>query len=138
METEEQRKDSERLERYIVRESLISILNNTKWDKFVSLMLAESDRKPAWRVRCLRDQRTCEPQWDRDWNYHLPPYKYIEWLEIYPITTERLGYLLDDKTTVNTQYFVELLKENNIPFSIEGESLRIWGYQWPGQSIIFV
>ncbi|QUM89140.1 hypothetical protein HWV03_10190 [Moritella sp. 36] len=138
METDEQLKDRERLERYIVRESLISVMNNTKWEKLRTLMLEEAERKPAWRVRCLRDKRKVEPQWDGDWFYHLPEYKHIEWLEIYPINKEHRGHVLPDKVTDNTEYFVSLLKNNSIPFSIEGESLRIWGYQWPGQAVEYV
>ena len=76
METEDQRKDRERLESYIKRESLCSIMNNTKWEKLRNLMLNECERKPAWRVKCLRDKREAEPQWDGDWYYHLPEYKY--------------------------------------------------------------
>ena len=94
METEDQRIDRKRLKRYIVRESLISIMNNTKWEKLRSLMLLESERKPAWRVRCLRDKRRIDPQWDGDWHYHLPDYKSIEWLEIYPINKEHIGHVL--------------------------------------------
>ncbi|MGF2687284.1 DUF6678 family protein [Marinobacter sp. DUT-3] len=138
METDEQAKDRQRLERYIARKALASVMSNTKWEKLRALMIEESDRRPVWRVRCLRDTREVEPQWDGDWYYHLPEFKHIEWLEISPIQKERKGYLLPDKVTDNTDYFVGLLKSNNIPFSIEGESLRIWGYLRPGQAVEFV
>jgi len=138
MKTEDQFKDCERLERYIVRNSLISVMNNTKWEKLRTLMLEETERQPAWRVRCLRDKQETEPQWGGDWRYHLPEYKYIEWLEIYPINKERRGHVLPDRVTDNTEYFTSLLKCRSIPFSIEGESIRIWGYQWPGQTVEFV
>ncbi|VVS96526.1 conserved hypothetical protein [Marinobacter salarius] len=135
METDEQAKDRQRLERYIDREALTSVMSNTKWEKLRALMIEESARRPAWRVRCLRDTREVEPQWDGDWHYHLPEFKHIEWLEIFPIQKERKGYLLPDKVT---DYFVGLLKSNSIPFSIEGESLRIWGYLRPCQAVEFV
>ncbi|WP_330959328.1 DUF6678 family protein [Photobacterium sp. 53610] len=138
MDTEDQLKDRRRLERYIISESLIKVMNNTKWEKLRTLMLEETERKPVWRVRCLRDKREVEPQWDGDWYYHLPEYKYIEWLEIYPINKEHRGNVLPDKVTDKTEYYISLLKSNCIPFSIEGESLRVWGYQWPNQEIEFV
>ena len=101
-------------------------------------MLNERERKPVWRAKCLRDVREEVPQWDGDWYYHLPEYKYIEWLEINPIHRERKGILLEDKVTDNTNYLISLLKDNNIPFSIENECLRVWGYQRPGHAIKFV
>ena len=138
METDEQAKDRQRLECYIARKALVSVMNNSKWEKLRSLMIDESARRPAWRVRCLRDTRESEVQWDGDWYYHLPEFKHIEWLEIYPVQKARRGYLLPDKVSDNTDYFVDLLKSNNIPFSIEGESLRIWGYLRAGQAVEFV
>ena len=87
-------------------------------------MLNERERKPVWRVKCLRDVKEEVPHWDGDWYYHLPEYKYIEWLEINPIHRESKSILLEDKVTDNTNYLISLLKDNNIPFSIENECLR--------------
>ena len=133
-ETEDQKKDRERLVRYIAREQLVSVLNDTKWAKLRVLMLEFGYPRPRYRVRCLRE--TGE-YWDGEWYYHLPTYKYIEWLDIDPVVREIRGHLLEDKKTDYTQKLIDLLKGNHIPFSIEGTFIRIWGYQRPGQSIEF-
>jgi uncharacterized protein DUF6678 len=135
METEDQKKDCERLHRYIVREQLVSHMNNTKWDKLRELMVELGNECPLYRVQCLRAPPA--HGWDGDWYYHLPTYKSIEWLDIDPILRERRGQLLEDKKMDYTQRYVNLLKENHIPFSFEGEYIRIWGYQRLGQMIDF-
>lgn len=78
-------------------------------------MLNERERKPVWRVKCLRDVREEVPQWDGDWYCHLPEYKYIEWLEINPIHRKRKGILLKDKVTDNTNHLINILNDNRIP-----------------------
>lgn len=135
METENQMKDRERLDRYIVREQLISHMNNTKWDELRELMVELGNESPLYRVQCLREPPS--QGWDGDWYYHLPMYKSIEWLDIDPILRERRGQLIKNKKMDYTQRYVNLLKENHIPFSFEGLYIRIWGYQRPGQMIDF-
>lgn len=137
-ETEEQTKDRHRMARYIAREELVSVMNQTKWERLQALMQQESYRRPPWRAYCLRDAEDLEPEWDYDWHYHLPPFKSIVWLEINPIQKERRGQLLPDKLTDNTDYLTDLLKTHHIPFSIEGQSLRVWGYLKPGQAVSLI
>ena len=135
METENQKKDRERLDSYIVREQLISHMNNTKWDRLRELMVELGNERPLYRVKCLREPPT--QGWDGNWYYHLPTYKNIEWLDTDPILRERRGALLEDTKMDYTQTYVNPLNENHIPFSFEGEYIRIWGYQRPGQIIDF-
>ena len=137
MEMEDRKKDRERLDRYIVREQLVSVMNNTKWEKLRDLILELPGRKPRYRLKCLRadDGRAC--CWDGDWYYHLPTYKSIEWLDIDPIIRHRQGRLLNDKKTDCSQQLCDLLKKKHVPFSLEGKYIRVWGYQRPGQTIEF-
>lgn len=140
-ETEEQKKVRERLVRHIAREQLVSVMNDTKWAKLQTLMLELEDSRPPFRVRCLGDKGEWlldqRESWDYDWNYHLPAYIAIEWLDIDPAKSQRDGRLVGNKKTEHNATIIDLLKMNHIPFSIEGDSIRVWGYHRPGQDIIF-
>ncbi len=136
METEDQKKDRERLENYIRREQLVSIMNNTKWAELRELMLS-LDKKPRYRVQCSNADSIHSEAWDRDWYYHLPPYKAIEWLGIDPIITERRGHLLPDKLTNQLDAIVGKLSNKSIPYSMDNSRIRVWGYKRPGRTIDF-
>ena len=101
-------------------------------------MLDESGKLPSWKVKELMSEYNEESRWEPDWRYHLPGYRHIEWLDINPRKMERRGQLLRDKVTDHSEYFIRLLKENNIPFSIEADNIRIWGYVWPNTPVNFV
>jgi len=137
-ESEDWQKDRERLERYIVREQLVSIMNNTKWEKLRKLMISLGEASPRYRVQCLRTDEVYGTYWDGDWFYHLPTYKWIEWLEIDPVARERRGQRVKNKETDQTQLLTDMLKDCSIPFSMEGGYIRVWGYKRPGASIEFV
>ena len=137
METEEQKKDRERLNRYIARENLVSIMNNTKWSELRDLMLSLENLSPKYRTMCLRIQSEDGYYWDSDWYYHLPTYKWIEWLDIDPIHRKHQGQLINEKETDLTKRIKEMLWSKSIPFSIEESYIRIWGYQRPGNQIKF-
>ena len=138
MENEIQLLDRQKLKSFIARNSLVSVMNNTKWDRLRSLMLDESGKLPSWKVKELMSEYNEESRWEPDWRYHLPGYRHIEWLDINPRKMERRGQLLRDKVTDHSEYFIRLLKENNIPFSIEADNIRIWGYVWPNTPVNFV
>ncbi len=138
MATVDQIKDDERLRKFIIRNSLVSLMNDTKWKEFQSLMMNVENKFPSWRARCLRDMPEVQLGWESDFHHHFPEYRAIEWLDIQPKHTESQGALLPDKVTDYTSYFVELFKTNNISFSMEGPYLRIWGYKWPNKQITFV
>jgi len=130
MPTEDQKKDTDRLERYIVRESLISIMNNTKWKELRNLILNNFSFSPKYRVKCLRQPGANECYWETDWQHHLPsPYKVIEWVDIDPIQYHHLGGLVDDIREDKTEELSCLLRAKSIPFEVEGIYLRIYGYR---------
>jgi len=53
-ETDDQKKDR-RLERYIVREQLVSIMNDTKWERLRQGLLHQLDFTPDWGEKYVRD-----------------------------------------------------------------------------------
>ncbi len=130
-------KDSERLARYITRENLVSIMNDTKWDELRDCMLSLEGLAPKYRTMCLRVQDENGYYWDSDWFYHLPTYKCIEWLDIDPIHRAFQRQLIEEKGTDLNDKIKEMLRSKNIPFSIEDSYIRVWGYQRPGKRIKF-
>ncbi|TVP80162.1 MAG: hypothetical protein EA353_04600 [Puniceicoccaceae bacterium] len=135
MMTQEQKKDSERLARYVIREQLVSLMNDTKWEALRSAMIALKEFNPCYRLACLRSEP--DVNWDGDWHYHLPPFKCIEWLEIDPVQKKRIGRLVKDEETDFSKEIKTILWAEHIPFSLEGGLIRIWGYQRPGTQINF-
>jgi len=52
----------------------------------------------------------------------------IEWIEIDPVKSERIGRLVPDKKTDYSEFVVSVLLKNNIPYSINGPNYKVWGY----------
>lgn len=131
MPTADQIKDAERLQRYIEREQLVSVMNNTKWSELRALMIDEASFSPRYRVKCLRTTDERPYYWGADWYHHLPTFKAIEWLEIDPVDRERKGHLVPDIVTDKRDELEQLLGSRSIPFEWEGEFIRVYGYRRP-------
>ena len=136
-ETEEQKKDHERLKRYVSREQLVSVMSNTKWEKLRSLLLSHLAFRPLWREQYLRSDSIGDYRGNLEWTVGSPDYRTLEWVEIDPIEREHRGMLVGESDIDHTAEIVALLKNNHIPFSLENQYIRIWGYQRPGITINF-
>ena len=125
--TVDQQKAIERLERCIQREQLVSVMNDTKWRE---LQAAMTSIQPRYRVKCLSDRSDQEAlQSERDWAYHLPLYRWIEWVEIDPICRERRGRLLPDIEHDMAPQILALLRERSIPHEMQSGGIWIYGYR---------
>jgi hypothetical protein len=129
MPTEDQKKNAERLRRYIQREQLASVMNDTKWRELRALMLEAASFSPRYRVKCLQEPSPPETAWDKDWRYHLPTFKTIEWLDIDPVQSDRKGRLVPAVQVDRTAELEALLGSRSIPFEHEGGFLRVYGYR---------
>ena len=138
METDIQRSDTRKLKSFIARNSLVSVMNNTKWEKLRSLMLDEAEKLPSWKFKSLMDSYNEECRWELEWRYHIPNFKTVEWLDINPRKIERRGKLLKDTVTDHSDYFSQIIYEIKINFRMEAGNIRIWGYMWPSASVTFV
>ena len=128
--TEEQRRDAERLDRYIAREQLASVMNETKWLELRHLMLTQAPFRPRWRTKCLRNESPSG--WDSDRYYHLPqPFKVIEWLEIDPMQSTRIGHLVPDQQVDHRDALLHLLASKSIPHEVANGYIKIRGYLRP-------
>jgi len=138
MESEEQRKDRERLARYIVREGLVSILNDTKWNRLRNAVLELEGIWPQYRIKDVRSELV-ESSWDGEWyhHFHQVMFKSIEWMEIDPIIKQHVSSLMVNRTD-RTEEVASLLRSSHIPYTFDGKFFKIWGYTRPGSSLDFI
>jgi hypothetical protein len=123
--TPEQQKDAVRLERYIEREQLCAVMNNTKWRELKRVLLEIPGYSVRFRVKCLRQ---AAGSWDGDFLYHLPTYRVIEWLDISPIVD--CHYLMRPEHAVAdfTEQVEAALQSVHIPYTWHDQVIRIYGY----------
>lgn len=130
--TEEQRAAAERLRSYIVREGLVSVMNDSKWRRLQNAMENLSPRMPRFRLKCLRDSEPAEERWEYDWGTSLPTFAAIEWVEIDPMHHDPPGgRLLRAKAWDRTEELERLLRSSAVPFEVEGGRIRVYGYRRP-------
>ncbi|WP_299699813.1 DUF6678 family protein [uncultured Pontibacter sp.] len=120
------------IERYLHEHQLVSVMNNTKWNKLVSAITSDETFNPAVNIKYVLDsdnKAKFAPVW---WNeIAAEGYKLIEWLEIYPFKDERVGVLVPALKHEYTAFIQKALKENNIPYVLERGIFRIYGYTRP-------
>ena len=103
----------------IAKRNLTSHMNQTKWSKVLPcIKLLDTQIKLKW---LLENEPT---NWSM--NYLLPTNGYFEEIRIGPIPFREIEWL--DIKPNDSEKMTKLLKEFNIPFSIENVAFRIWGY----------
>jgi hypothetical protein len=120
------------------REGLCSVSSNTKWQRLLPFLMEIRCEK---RIKFIdRDEPTA---WQRGmWQPH-PNYieascgpeelKFVEWIEIRRVETERQGALVADKETDHADCLRQLLGDQGAFFNETGESFVIFGYTRPGR-----
>ena len=93
--------------------------------------------RPLWREQYLRSDSIGDYRGNLEWTVGSPDYRALEWVEIDPIEREHRGMLVGESDIDHTAEIVALLKNNHIPFSLENQYIRIWGYQRSGITINF-
>ncbi len=82
--TPEQQKDEERLNRYISREGLASVMNDTKWREAIQVLQDVMGYSVRFRVKVVRGSEPPTDYWDGSFPEHFraPSYKSVEWMEV--------------------------------------------------------
>ena len=131
--TERQKKDAERLARYIDRERLVSVMNDTKWQRLFNAL----QRIEGWldfRRKDVRESEASSEMWCSDFYMMFGGWTSIEWLDIRAVRVFRRGLLLKPQIDDKTERLIEAVKEVGVPFSRHENYIRIWGYLRPGVS----
>lgn len=133
MHTEEQKKDAERLVRYIEREQLVSVMNDTKWQQLFDVL----EPIQGWLDFRRKDVRGGEPEsesWCSDLYMMLGNWRSIEWLDIRAERTIPRGALLEPKIEDTTALLIQSVKQAGVRFFQQEHCIRVWGYVRPGVS----
>lgn len=127
--TPEQKKNAERLRRYIEREQLYPVMNNTKWREAIDALVSIKGFAIHFRVKCLRGAEPSMDYWGGSFPEHIPyPYKVIEWLDIDPLMKLHRGQLVAPEIRDFTEEVQQALSSKNVPFVQMGDVIRIYGY----------
>ncbi len=127
--TPEQEKDAERLDRYIIREGLSSLMNDTKWREVMDIVQEVMGNNIRFRIKDVRGTEQEADHWTGSFPYHVPqPYKTIEWFEIATIVEQRIGNPSVATVQDLTESLVHALRTKHIPFYPQEGTIRIPGY----------
>lgn len=130
--TTDQEKDLASLQNYIGRHALASCMNDAKWREMESAVLSAIG-SVEFRVKCVCDETGPAATWERSFPWHLPsPRESIEWLDIRRVRNVRLGRLVADRSDDLTGSISDALFSCGVPFSVEPDAIRVWGYVRPG------
>jgi hypothetical protein len=137
MVTKEQSKDKLRLKRYVSRNGLSGVLNDTKWNELFEL-LKPMQGKLSFLRKDVRDSEVSVQTWDGDFYHNFGLCENIEWLCISAQLSIHQGVLLSPKIEDYTEELILLVLKSGIPFSRTEEGVKVWGYIRPGSSPVWV
>ena len=112
------------LQKEIQEKQLVSVLNNTKWGELVKKIEQLGALGPKCSIHYFFDSGS--------------PYgfSYIRWQEFLQ-DSEYVQYLLlqceKDIPELRFESLKQILKDIHIPFSLDGENIKIWGYYSPSE-----
>ncbi|WP_317850997.1 DUF6678 family protein [Pseudomonas sp. BF-RE-24] len=92
---------------------MVPVMSNTKWSELILAMLDSPGMTPEFRLRSILGRGDYCANWDRDWHYHIHPVEEIEWIEL---------------RATSQDWLLSILRGNHVPFSLEIEEIRVWGY----------
>ena len=126
--TAEQQKDRERLDRFLLRQNLTSLMNDTKWRETMRLISEVIGNRVRFRVSYFSEPR--KGSWSSGWPYHAPQlYKATEWMEINPVIVRRPDSAFPLEEIDLTEPFTRALQSKSIPFHVQDDGvIRIQGY----------
>ncbi|MDR2889796.1 MAG: hypothetical protein LBV33_08185 [Lachnospiraceae bacterium] len=133
----------EKILEIISNRHMYSCMNNTKWNE-LKAGIAQLPFCPPYIMKTV-DGEPPEVPFDEDvwylgdWGLEIDgclssdiyatPFYAIEWIIVRPRYTKHQGRLLPDKLIDETDLFVKLLEQCNIPYHEENGSYVIYGYQ---------
>jgi hypothetical protein len=111
-----------KLARLVACGDLIPVMNDTKWRELLAELRARAEFSPQFRTKDVFSDAGYVSKWDGEFHYHIHPVETIEWLEL---------------RSSSPTWLSSCLTRHSIPFSLEGGTLRVWGYTRPGQQPIW-
>ena len=122
-----------KLIRYIERENISSVLNNTKWER-----LFKEFQKIEFALDFQRkDLDEAEPNpdyWDSDLYHVMGGWEKIEWLNIRAFVSHPRGAFVKPEIENNTPLLKVALRQSGVPYCMHNDGVRVWSYLRPGVS----
>ncbi|MDX2109089.1 MAG: DUF6678 family protein [Verrucomicrobiota bacterium] len=131
--TEGQKIDADRLARYIAREQLVSIMNDTKWQRLFNA-LEPIAGSLSFRRKDVRGTEQTSESWCRDFYHMFGGWISIEWLDITAKRAIPRGALIEPRIQDETPLLIGAVRAAGVAFSRHEAYVRIWGYLRPGVS----
>lgn len=109
---------------FINEHNFVSVMNNTKWNKLATAIESDAQKEPCVSVKFLYE---AEPTGYSlmDWDLENHNCTLFEWIDIDPIKRIRVGALVPDKEIDLNSHVLEMLNQNNIPYSMENGMYRV-------------
>ncbi len=124
-----------KLIKYLQKEKITSVLNNTKWNRLFEELQSVGVYLKFQRKDLLESESL---YWDSDIYHVFGGVEVIEWLTISGVEEIPQGRLLKPKVIDNSELVEKAICKANLPYSIEGSDFRVWGYLRAGTSPLWV
>ena len=118
---------NETLFKIIDDRQLVSVMNKTKWRELCGEFEEIHELGVNVRYKMITSDQLygfSSVWWDQLFRETVA----IEWIDFDPKKRERRGHLVSDKETDISEIILDIFKKHNIPYSLENDCLRVWGY----------
>lgn len=122
---------------YIERHQLTSVMNETKWQRLNRAISETLTHAPSYQMKYLGED-TLFPsdslseyeilwgEWDEIWLESR--LRSIEWIRLRPSVLLYKGVILDPDVCDMSTELISILERERIPFTLESETIQIFGY----------
>ncbi|WP_251129812.1 DUF6678 family protein [Exiguobacterium sp. CH10] len=122
---------------YIERHQLTSVMNETKWQRINRAISETLTHAPPYQMKYLGED-TLFPsdslseyeilwgEWDEIWLESR--LRSIEWIRLRPSVLLYKGVILDPDVCDMSTELISILERERIPFTLESETIQIFGY----------
>ncbi|MGK0247889.1 MAG: hypothetical protein ACI910_000617 [Oleispira sp.] len=117
----------DKLKRYLESENITSVLNNTKWKRLFS-ELKNIEGYVDFQRKDVNEEFTNHEYWCMDIYNIFAGWENIEWLNIRALTVQRRGALVKPKIENNIQLLLKAISKSGVPYCMNGDGIRIYGY----------
>jgi hypothetical protein len=118
---------NETLFKIIDDRQLVSVMNKTKWRELCGEFEEIHELGVSVRYKMITSDQLYgfSPVW---WDQLFRETVAVEWIDFAPKKRKRRDQLVSDKETDISDVILGIFKKHNIPYSLENDFFRVWGY----------
>lgn len=109
----------DKLQKELEEKQYVAVLNNTKWKKLIKRIQNLEEHGPKCSTKYLLDPKSPYGFSYLNWEEVQRDLKFIEWIMIQP---------QEKSSTLNLEALKKILEEEHIPFAVEDNNIKIYGY----------